>query len=76
MKAAIKKLTSLPLMLLFTASAFVVLAVSVVLMAAESIVSAVLARATAPKKGSWRERVSKAKYRLGNPKSVEAFKLQ
>ncbi|MFB2917356.1 MULTISPECIES: hypothetical protein [Aerosakkonema] len=42
MKASIKRLISLPLMLLFTSSAFVVLAVSVVLMAAESLLSEVL----------------------------------
>ncbi|GEM_PF-3011424 len=74
MKAGTNKLTSLPLMLLFTASAFVVLAVSVVLMAAESIVSAVLPQATAAKKVVG-EGVSQAKYRLENPKTVEALKL-
>jgi len=52
LKDAAKKLASIFLMLIFTVAAFVVLAVSVVLMAAESMVSAILSKAKTPKKGS------------------------
>ncbi|MBD2179963.1 hypothetical protein H6S82_21685 [Planktothrix sp. FACHB-1355] len=72
MKASIKTLISLPLMLLFTGSAFVVLAVSVVLMAAESLLSAVLPQAKAAKKVVG-EGVSNAKYRLEKSKTVDAL---
>ncbi|MFB2917357.1 hypothetical protein [Aerosakkonema funiforme] len=58
MKAAIERLASLPLMLIFTGSAFVVLVVSVVLMAAESLLSAVLPQAKEPKKDSCNTGVS------------------
>ncbi|MCL1463449.1 hypothetical protein [Argonema galeatum] len=51
MKRTIKNLTATPVMLLFTAGAFVVLAVSVVLMAGESLVSAVVSSKTTTKKG-------------------------
>jgi hypothetical protein len=51
MTAALKKLSSLLLMLLFTGFSFVVLAVSVVLLTAQSLVEAVLPRAKAMKKG-------------------------
>jgi hypothetical protein len=40
-------------MLIFTVFAFVVLAVSVVVMTAESLIRAVLSQAKAPKKESW-----------------------
>ena len=55
MKAPTNKLTSLPLMLLFTASAFIVLAVSVVLMTVESLISALLSQTTTSKKGIGKE---------------------
>ncbi len=48
----IKKLTSILLMLVFTVSAFVVLVVSVVLLTAELLVSA-LSQAKAPKQKNW-----------------------
>ena len=47
-----KRVTSPLVMLIFPISAFVVLAVSIVLMAAESVISAVLSQAKAPKKGT------------------------
>ena len=47
------RLTSMVLMLVFTAFAFVVLAASVVVVTAESVVKTVLSLAKAPKKGSW-----------------------
>lgn len=49
-QSLIKRLASILLMLVFTVSAFVVLVVSVVLLTAESVVSAVLPQAKAPRK--------------------------
>jgi hypothetical protein len=54
-KAAIKNLTSIFLMLIFTLSGFVVLGVSIVLVVAESLASTVLTQATALKKGNSKE---------------------
>ena len=58
MIAALKKLSSLLLMLLFTSFSFVVLAVSVVLLTVESLVSAVLSPAKAPNKDSLNEDIT------------------
>ena len=55
MKTYTKKLTSVFLMLVFTASAFIVLAVSVVLMTVESLISALLPQTTTSKKGTGKE---------------------
>jgi hypothetical protein len=49
----VKRLSSMFLMLVFTACAFVVLAVSVVVVTATSLVGRVFSQANAPKKGSW-----------------------
>ncbi len=61
MTAALKKLSSLLLMLLFTGFSFVVLAVSVVLLTVESLVSAVLSRTKAPNKDSLNEDITSKK---------------
>ncbi|MBD1924614.1 hypothetical protein H6F77_26665 [Microcoleus sp. FACHB-831] len=61
MKAAIKQLASISLMLIFTFSGFVVLVVSIALMVAESVVGAVLTQVTALKKVSSQE-CAKAEY--------------
>ena len=61
MTAALKKLSSLLLMLLFTGFSFVVLAVSVVLLTVESLVSAVLSPTKTPKKGSLNEDITSKK---------------
>ena len=53
MKPVIKNITALPLMLLFTASAGVLLVFSAILMAAESAVSAVFSK---PKKKTWKQK--------------------
>lgn len=55
MKAALKKLTSVALMLSLTVGAFVVLAVSVVVMTVESLVSSLFSPAKAAKKKSLKE---------------------
>lgn len=49
----VKRLSSMFLMLVFTAFAFVVFAVSVVVVTATSLVGTVLSRAKTPKTGSW-----------------------
>ncbi len=50
-----KRVTSPLLMLIFIISALVVLAVSIVLMAAESVISALLLPTKAPKKATWQD---------------------
>lgn len=55
MKAALKKLTSLALMLSFTVGAFVVLAVSVVVVMVESLVFSLFSPNKAAKKKSLKE---------------------
>jgi hypothetical protein len=50
-----KRLPSLLLMLLFTVFAFVILVVSIVLMATESVLSAVLPQAKPVKKATWQD---------------------
>ena len=49
----VKRVSSMFLMLVFTAFAFVVLAVSVVVVTATSLVGVVLSQAKAPKRESW-----------------------
>lgn len=61
MTASLKKLTSAFLMLSFTVFGFVMLAVSIVLMAAESLTSSILSPAKAPKKGSLTEPMTRVK---------------
>jgi hypothetical protein len=61
MIAALKKLTSVLLMLSFTVFGFVMLAVSIVVMAAESLVSSLLSPAKTPKKGSLKEPITGVK---------------
>ena len=56
MTAVVKKLTSVALMLSLTVGAFVVLAVSVVVMTVESLVSSLFAPAKAANKRSLKER--------------------
>ncbi len=75
MKAAIKKLISVFLMLIFTAAAFAVLAVSVVLLAAESVISAILSPGQAPKKGSLKDRLSPGKLPSRESQSNSKFKI-
>ncbi|MBD2014017.1 hypothetical protein H6F96_08525 [Microcoleus sp. FACHB-53] len=48
-----QRLTSIFLMLVFTAVAFVVLAASAVVVTGESLVKTVLSQVKAPKNGSW-----------------------
>ena len=48
-----QRLTSMLLMLVFTAFAFVVLAASVVVVTAESLLKTLILQAKAPKNGSW-----------------------
>lgn len=48
-----QRLTSMLLMLVFTAFAFVVLAASVIVVTGESLVKTVLSQVKAPKKESW-----------------------
>ncbi len=50
-----KRVTSPLLMLIFIISALVVLAVSIVLMAAESVISALLLPTKTPKKATWQD---------------------
>ena len=57
MTAVLKKLTSVALMLGLTVGAFVVLAVSVVVMTAESIVSSLFSPAKSGKKRSLKKRI-------------------
>lgn len=57
MTAVLKKLTSVVLMLGLTVGAFVVLAVSVVVMTAESLVSSLFSPAKAANKRSLKERI-------------------
>lgn len=49
----VHRLTSMLLMLVFTAFAFVVLAASVVVVTAESLLKTVISQAKTPKHGSW-----------------------
>ncbi|AFZ17721.1 hypothetical protein [Allocoleopsis franciscana] len=56
MTAVLKKLTSVALMLSLTVGAFIVLAISVVVMTAESLVSSLFSPAKAAKKKSLKER--------------------
>lgn len=74
MTAVLKKLTSVALMLSFTVGAFIVLAVSVVVMTAESLVSSLFSPAKAANKRSLKEpiigkkvasRESESRSRLG-----------
>lgn len=57
MTAVLKKLTSVVLMLGLTVGAFVVLAVSVVVMTAESLVSSLFSPAKTANKSSLKERI-------------------
>ena len=57
MTAVLKKLTSVVLMLSLTVGAFVVLAVSVVVMTAESLVSSLFSPTKAANKRSLKERI-------------------
>lgn len=57
MTAVLKKLTSVVLMLSLTVGAFVVLAVSVVVMTAESLVSSLFSPAKVGNKRSLKERI-------------------
>jgi hypothetical protein len=57
MTAVLKKLTSVVLMLSLTVGAFVVLAVSVVVMTAESLVSSLFSPAKTANKRSLKERI-------------------
>lgn len=50
-----RRVPSLLLMLLFTISAFVILVVSIVLMAIESVISAVLLQAKFQKQSTWQD---------------------
>lgn len=69
MTAVLKKLTSVALMLSFTIGAFIVLAVSVVVMTAESLVSALFLPAKAPKKRSLKENIIDGKISSRKPQS-------
>jgi hypothetical protein len=73
MTAALTKLSSLLLMLVFTGFSFVVLAVSVVLLTAESLVSALLSPAKAPKKGSLNEALTRKRVASGKSQSFLRF---
>lgn len=55
MKSSRKKLSSLPLMLLFTAAGFIVLVASVILMTVESLISSLIPKIPSAKAGNWKE---------------------
>lgn len=55
MKSSRKKLSSLPLMLLFTAAGFIVLVASVILMTVESLISSLTPKVSSAKAGNWKE---------------------
>lgn len=55
MKSSVAKISSLPLMLIFTAAGFLVLAASVVIMTVESLISSLMPATPARKAESWKK---------------------
>jgi len=55
MTSSRKKFSSLPLMLIFTAAGFIVLAASVILMTVESLISSLTPKISSAKAGNWKE---------------------
>lgn len=67
MKSSVAKISSLPLMLIFTAAGFLVLAASVVMMTVESLISSLMQTTSARKAESWKKSFVKSELASTDP---------
>lgn len=67
MKSSIKGLTSLPLMLIFTAAGFIFLVASVILMTVESLISPLLSQVPSSKTGTGKKSFTQAQLPSSEP---------